>query len=357
MLLRRCLSLASGLALVVVALVLRPSEGGGEGPSEADRRDRAEVAALQRASPEALARLADEGSGYDLAFRPRFEEAPTLVCASELAEACRDLGRLGFEVLDQQVWTTLAQHRDGAGVEVDAWVGPEAVLGLAVTASESDLELGPAPLADSLVAAVTRPGEGPSATCQSSATPLTCLVGAAERLTVADPATTAAGAAVVVALAREAGGSGPDDLAAAAEVLADAQVTAAPVTELLAVGAPAGEVALSTDAAVGAAFAFGRTEDGDEAEPPSVEVRWSRTSDSVPLAVAADPDDRRSDRIVALLQSRAAGFSFEQNGYLPLDDTLYVDDDGPLAARPGAPAPVVGTDLEAARRTWQDRDR
>ncbi|HXH56371.1 hypothetical protein [Iamia sp.] len=357
MLVRRCLSLVAGLALVVVALVRREGGGDGDGPSQYDRGERAAVTALQRASPEALDRLAEEGSGYDLAFRPRFEEAPTLVCASELAEACRRLGRLGFEVLDQEGWTTLARLRDSEDVDIDAWVGPEALLTLGVAASEGDLELGSAPLADSLVAAVSRPGPGPSATCRSSATPLTCLVGAAERLTVADPGTSAAGAAVVIALARESGGSGPDDLAAAAELLADAQVTAAPVTELLAVGAPAGEVALGTDAAVGAAFGFGRTEDGDEPEPPSVEVRWSRTSDSVPLAVAVDPDDRRSDRIVALFRSRAAGFSFEQNGYLALDDTLYVDDDGPLADRPGAPAPVAAADLEAAHQAWQERDR
>lgn len=166
-----------------------------------------------------------------------------------------------------------------------------------------------------------------------------------------DPATSPVGAAVLVAIAHEAGGTDPDDLAAAAGVLDQAHVTTAPVAELLAVGAPPGEVALGDDAVVAATY---RPGDADVGERPPVTVRWARTSDSLTVGVALDQEHPQVERIRALLGSRALGYTLDRAGLAdPVEG--YVDPEGPLAERPASPAPIAGTDLDAARAAWRER--
>lgn len=354
MLVRRLLAVVAGVAMIVAALLTRDGGiGSGERGSSFERGQRAKVAELQRASPDELRRRAEDSGGYDLAFEPDYEEVPTLVCSSELGQVCREMAGLGFAVIEQPPWTTLSRLRDGSRTDADLWIAPLAVVELGAAASDGALEVEPRALADARIAAVTRRGEGPAQECVSSPTPLSCLVRAGERLTIPDPAASVVGAAVLVAIAREFGGSGPAEMAAAAELLNGGQVTAAPVAELLSVGAPAGEVALDSDAAVAAAFRLGSVPEG-EPGPPPVAVRWARTSDSLPVGLAVDPDHPQVGRIRALLRSRSAGHSLGQAGFLDPEDA-YVDPEGPLADRPPTPAPVAGRDLEAARAAWQER--
>ena len=246
--------------------------GAGDGLSSHQRERAAEVAELRAADADELRRVAEQGSGYDLAFEPGYEEVPTLVCSDDLGEVCRDLAGLGFDVSAAPPWTTADRARDG-GTGTDVWLGPRALLD---GSPDDDLEVDATDLAESRVAAVTRRGPGPAEECAGSATPLTCLVEAADHVTVPDPTTSAAGSAVLVALANEAGG-GPEALAAAIAVLADAQVTASPIAELIDVDVPRGEVALGTDAP---AVALVEEAYGEEDDLPPLLVRWSRTADS-----------------------------------------------------------------------------
>jgi len=354
MLVRRSLAVVAGVAMIVAAILAR--DGGMEGSergSSFEREQRAKVAELQQASPAELRRRVEESGGYDLAFDSAYEEVPTLVCSSELGPVCREMARLGFAVIEQPPWTTLSRLRDGSRTDADLWIAPLAVVELGTVASDGALEVEPGAIADARIAAVTRRGEGPAQECASSPTPLSCLVRAGERLTIPDPAASVVGAAVLVAIARESGGTGPDEMATAAELLDGGQATAAPVAELLSVGAPAGEVALDTDAAVVAAFRPGGVPEG-EPGPPPVAVRWARTSDSLPVGLAVDPDHPQVDRIRALMRSRSAGYSLDEAGFLDPEDP-YVDPEGPLADRPPTPVPMDGRDLEAARAAWQER--
>jgi hypothetical protein len=346
---RRLAAVVAGALLLGGAIYLRDGDdgGGGDGLTDHQRERAAEVAELQAADAEELRRIAEQGSGYDLAFEPGYEEVPTLVCSDDLGEVCRDLAGLGFDVSAAPPWTTADRARDG-GVPGDVWVGPQALL---EGSPDDTLEPEPSALAESRVAAVTRRGSGPAEECEGSGTPLSCLVEEADHVTVPDPTVSAAGSAVLVALANEAGG-GPDGLAAAMALLSDAQVTASPIAELIDVGVPRGEVALGTDAP-----AVGLVEDsyGEEDELPPILVRWSRTSDSVPVGFAVDPQHPQADRIRALLRSSTVAYDLQRAGFLSVVEDVYLDEEGPLADRPDSGAPVTFESLEAARTAWRER--
>jgi hypothetical protein len=344
---RRLAAVVVGALLLGGAIYLRSGDedGGDDGPTRNERERAAEVADLRAAGPEELRRRAEQGSGYDLAFQPGFEEVPTLVCSADLGEVCRALTDLGFDVGTAPPWTTADRARDG-GTGVDVWVGPRA---LVEGSPDAALEVDAADLAESRVAAVTRRGPGPAEECAGSGTPLTCLVEEADRVTVPDPTVSAAGSAVLAALANEAGG-GPDALATATALLADAQVTASPVAELIDVDVPRGEVALGTDAP---AVALVEASYGEEDALPPLLVRWSRTSDSVPVGFAVDPEHPQADRIRALLRSSTVAYDLQRAGFLSAVEDVYLDDEGPLADRPEQGAPVPYDRLEAARTAWR----
>lgn len=160
MLARRALAVLAGVALIVAAALTRDGPGDGDddlNPSE--RRRRAAVTAVQRASPGKLRRLADDDGGYQLSFDPRLEEAPTLVCATELGEACQEMTQFGFAVIEQPSWTTQARLGDGARTEADVWLAPQAVIE-SVATSDDGLDTEAQVLAEARIAGVVRSGRG-----------------------------------------------------------------------------------------------------------------------------------------------------------------------------------------------------